>query len=110
MFRHQLGEFRKRFGVYGSEFGCKSVNGESLRDWAQNKEYMYKLPRSGASNPGSTRESPKLLLKKISKAFPSPPPLSENGAQAFAVAKSSILMHSEGGENTQGIDNVKVFF
>ena len=58
------------------------------------KENIYKLPWSGAIYPGSPVESPKLFKKKkISNAVPSPFPLSECGAQAFAVAKSSILMH-----------------
>ena len=68
------------------------------------KENIYKLPWSGAVYPGSPVESPILFFKKeISNAFPSPLPLSENGVQAFAVAKSSILMHSEGGETLKEV-------
>lgn len=67
------------------------------------KENIYKSPWSGLSTLAPQQSHPYCFKKKISNAFPSPLPLSENGAQAFAVAKSSILMHSEGGETLKEV-------
>lgn len=104
MFRHKLGEFKKDLEFMDLNLEAKVSTVRASEIGPNIKENIYKLPWLGAIYPGSPVESPKLFKKKkISNAFPSPLPLSEKGAQAFAVAKSSILMHSEGGETLKEV-------
>ena len=102
MFRHKLGEFKHDLEFIDLNLVAQVSTVRASEIGPNIKENIYKLPWSGATDPGSPVVT-QIVLKKMSNAFPSPLPLSENGAQASAVAKSSILMHSEGGETLKEV-------
>ena len=103
MFRHKLGEFKQDLEFIDLNLVAQVSTVRASEIGPNIKENIYKWPWSGATDPGSPVVTQIVLKKKMSNAFPSPLPLSENGAQAFAVAKSSILMHSEGGETLKEV-------
>ena len=95
MFRHKLGEFKHDLEFIDLNLVAQVSTVRASEIGPNIKENIYKLPWSGATDPGSPVVT-QIVLKKI-WAMLSPP------HQASAVAKSSILMHSEGGETLKEV-------